>query len=71
MYGEEVVQVYVSFPDSEVPMPWERLCAFDRVAVKAGETVTVSLPVAMEAISYWDEEQARFVEAKQKKFVLH
>ena len=30
MYGEEVVQVYVSFPDSEVPMPWERLCAFDR-----------------------------------------
>ena len=30
MDGEEVVQVYAFFPDSEVPMPWERLCAFDR-----------------------------------------
>ena len=70
MDGEEVVQVYACFPDCEVAMPRERLCAFDRVAVKAGETVSVLLPVAMEAISYWDEQQARFVEAEQKRFFV-
>lgn len=55
MDGEEVVQVYATFEGSTVRMPLRKLCAFDRVAVRAGETITVTLPISTEAISYWDE----------------
>ena len=52
--GEEVVQLYVSYPDSEVVRPRKQLRAFRRVAVKAGETVSVELSVSAEDLSYWD-----------------
>jgi beta-glucosidase len=55
--GEEVVQLYVSYPDSKVYRPRKQLRAFKRVAVKAGETRSVSLRVAAKDLSYWDADQ--------------
>ena len=47
---EEVVQVYVK-ADSADATPNARLCGFKRVAVKAGETKTVAIPVDQDALT--------------------
>lgn len=52
--GEEVVQLYVKFSGDDAAM---RLKGFERVAVPAGRTVTVTIPVSKTDLSLWDEEQ--------------
>lgn len=55
--GDEVVQLYVRYPDSKVPRPLKQLRAFQRVTVPAGETKTVTLPLAAADLAYWSPEQ--------------
>jgi beta-glucosidase len=59
--GEEVVQLYVSFPDSKVSRPVIALKGFERVAVKKGATVTVTLPLDANELAYWNVERHAFV----------
>jgi beta-glucosidase len=59
--GDEVVQLYVSYPGSAVTRPIEELKAFDRVAIKAGEVKTLELKVKAEQLAYWSESAKRFV----------
>lgn len=59
--GEEVVQVYARYPDSKVTRPLKQLCAFDRVAIRKGETVNVALTIQKEDLCYWDESAHAFV----------
>ena len=44
--SDEVVQLYVSTPNSSVPAPRVRLADFQRAHIKAGTKMTVSLVVA-------------------------
>lgn len=53
--GEEVVQLYVQYPDSKVLRPERQLRGFKRVGISKGETVTVTMQVSGEDLSYWDE----------------
>ncbi len=62
--GEEVVQLYVSYPESAVERPQKQLCAFQRVAIKAGENVTVKLAIEKEDLGYWDASSQQFVVEK-------
>jgi beta-glucosidase len=59
--GEEVVQLYVQWPDSSVPRPLRSLQAFQRVALKAGETKKVQLKLAADDLAYWDTAAQRFI----------
>lgn len=59
--GEEVVQLYASFPDSKVSRPAIALKGFARVAVAKGKTATVILPLAADELAYWNEERHAFV----------
>ena len=59
--GDEVVQVYASYPESHVSRPRRQLVAFQRVAIKAGQKKTVSFDVRPEAIAYWDTTTRAFV----------
>lgn len=59
--GEEVVQLYVSFPDSKVSRPIKELRGFERVAIPAGQTKTVSIPLRAEDLKYWDDKSNAFV----------
>jgi beta-glucosidase len=61
--GDEIVQLYVRFPEAKVERPIKQLADFDRVHLKAGETKTVSfdLPYEHEALRYWDEAKYAFV----------
>lgn len=58
--GEEVVQLYASYPNSKVERPAKQLRAFKRVPIKAGETKEVVLTVSKEDLGYWDETKQAF-----------
>ena len=53
--GEEVVQLYASYPSSSVYRPIKQLRAFKRVMIKAGRTASVRLDVPAQQLAYWDE----------------
>ncbi len=59
--GEEVVQLYAGFPDSQYDRPDKALRGFRRQPVRAGETVTVSIPVYITDLARWDSKEQRFV----------
>lgn len=59
--GDEVVQMYVSHLHSAVDRPMEELKGFRRVTLKAGESRTVSMTLAANDLSYWQESAHRFV----------
>ena len=52
--GDEVVQLYVSYPNSLVTRPIKQLRGFERVHVDAGKTKTVTIPLSIEDLKYWD-----------------
>ena len=56
--GDEVVQVYVKdlFDRSEKPL--QRLKAFERVTVEAGESKVVNLSIDAKDLAYWDEQKS-------------
>lgn len=52
--GSEVVQLYVSDLIASVAVPNKQLRGFDKVAVPAGETVTVEIPLDVAELGLWD-----------------
>jgi beta-glucosidase len=52
--GDEVVQLYVRYPDSGVDRPLKQLRGFQRVTLGAGETKAVGLRLAAADLAYWD-----------------
>jgi beta-glucosidase len=69
--SDEVIQLYVSFPESKVDRPAIALKGFKRVYVKKGETVTVSIPLKAADLTYWDTQKQSFVLEKSRvKFFI-
>ena len=52
--AEEVAQVYVSRPSSRIERPIKELKGFQRVALKAGENKTITIPVRRTDLCHWD-----------------
>ncbi|MBO4660431.1 MAG: glycoside hydrolase family 3 C-terminal domain-containing protein [Prevotella sp.] len=67
--GAEVVQVYVSFPNSQVPHMQNlnrRLVGFERVELEAGQSTIVTIPINKKQLAYWNEtDDAWWVEGGQ------
>ena len=59
--GDEVVQLYVSTPDSpaEAQRPIKRLKGFQRVTIPVGQTKTVNIDVDCSDLWFWDMEADR------------
>ena len=55
--GEEVVQLYAKFKNDDAS---KRLRGFERVSVKAGETVPVEIVVPADDLKLWDSEKHAF-----------
>ena len=68
--SDEVVQLYVSFPESEVERPAIALKGFRRVHVGKGESKTVTMPLNADELKYWDVDKHAFV-LEKGKVVLH
>ncbi|MBO4336919.1 MAG: glycoside hydrolase family 3 C-terminal domain-containing protein, partial [Lachnospiraceae bacterium] len=56
MGGKEVVQIYIAPPQDGMPRPIHELKAFEKVALRAGETKTVTFELGSRAFAYWDKE---------------
>jgi beta-glucosidase len=52
--GDEVVQLYVSWPEPQVARPREELEGFQRVTLNPGETKTVTIPLKASQVGFWD-----------------
>ncbi|MFT3781018.1 MAG: glycoside hydrolase family 3 C-terminal domain-containing protein [Nibricoccus sp.] len=59
--GDEVVQFYAQEPASAKARANLSLCGFKRIALKAGETKTVSYLVPATALRRWDKEKNAYV----------
>lgn len=59
--GDEVVQLYFAVPDSAVSRPIKKLCAFERVHIKAGETANVELAVPEHILQIYDTHSRRML----------
>ena len=68
--GTEVVQLYVRKPD-DVAGPNKTLRAFRRVAVPAGQTVEVTIPLDKETFLWWDEKAQDMVPVRSNYELLY
>ena len=59
--GDEVVQLYVSYPGSQVERAVRELKGFRRVSLQPGETRTVEMDLAVRDLAYWDTATGSFV----------
>ena len=60
--GAEVVQCYVSFPESPVERPVRKLAGFEKVRLAAGETKRVCITVMKDELGWFDEDTESFVQ---------
>jgi len=58
--GAEVVQIYVSAPQSPVRTPERELRAFRKLWLAPGQSISVTIPLDARAFSYWDVATAAF-----------
>ncbi len=58
--GEEVVQLYVGYNGSQIGRPVKDLKAFTRVALKPGETRTVSLELKADNLAFYNTARKAF-----------
>ena len=66
--GEEVVQLYAKFSKDDAS---KRLRGFERVAVKAGETVPVEIIIPADDLKLWDSENHHWAfHGKRVKLLL-
>lgn len=59
--SDEVVQLYVRFPNSEVDRPQKALKGFTRAHIPSGESRAVSIPLRAEELQHWDADRQAFV----------
>lgn len=59
--GEEVVQLYVSFPDSKIVRPIKQLKGFKRAMIPQGESKSLTFELKPEDLAYRDDAANKFV----------
>ncbi|MBB4637834.1 glycoside hydrolase family 3 C-terminal domain-containing protein [Longimicrobium terrae] len=59
--GDEVVQLYVSYPGSAVERPVRELKGFARVPLQPGQTRTVQMTLRADELRYWDADNDRWL----------
>jgi beta-glucosidase len=55
--GDEVVQLYVQYPQSKIVRPIKELKGFQRVNIKAGESRKIQMTLAASVLSWWNIEK--------------
>ncbi len=68
--GDEVVQIYATYPHSKVSRPEKQLVGFQRVTLAAGAERVVQIPIESLSIAYWDTDKHAFV-TEGPDVVLH
>jgi beta-glucosidase len=68
--GEEVVQLYIRDLESEEVRPLKDLRGFERVAVKAGQTIVVTMILGTDELAYYDSSAGDYVVEPGKYEIL-
>ncbi len=68
--GAEVIQVYVSKPNSSVMRSSKELKAFEKVFLKAGETKNSTLKIETQDLAYYSENDKKWI-VESGEYVLH
>lgn len=63
IFGKEVAQLYLSDNTSLIQRPLQELKAFDKVALKPGESKTVHFQLDRRSFSAWDSESQKWLAA--------
>jgi len=63
--GDEVVQMYVKHMGSKVERPAQELRGFKRIYLAPNETRTITLPLKVADLAYWDDAGHRFAIEKE------
>ncbi|KAM6478097.1 glycoside hydrolase family 3 protein [Trichoderma sp. SZMC 28011] len=58
--GAQVLQLYISAPNSPTQRPTKELQGFEKVYLEAGEEKEVHIPIDKYATSFWDEIENKF-----------
>jgi len=59
--GKEVVQIYISKPDTKIDRPVQELKAFAKTPLlNGGESAVLTMKIAVSDLSYWNEEEAKW-----------
>ncbi len=53
--GQTVLQMYVQDVTASMSRPVKQLRGFDKVNLKPGETKTVSFPIDVDALKFWNQ----------------
>lgn len=64
--GDEVVQLYVKYPDTGIPMPLKQLKGFKRVTLRKGESQSVGFQMDSKELRVWNEKLKKFETPKGK-----
>jgi beta-glucosidase len=64
MDGEEVVQLYTSYPQAKHSVPLKQLKGFKKVLVPKGKTVTVNFTLTGDDIAFWLADDRKWVTEK-------
>jgi beta-glucosidase len=57
--GKEIVQIYVTKPDTQIDRAVKELKAFAKTSLLgAGEAITLTLSIPVSELSYWNEEKS-------------
>ncbi|KAJ5825627.1 hypothetical protein N7474_002765 [Penicillium riverlandense] len=67
MAGAQVLQLYVSAPDSTTPRPEKELHGFEKVFLQPGEEKTVDIALDKYATSFWDEIEGMWKNAVERQ----
>ena len=59
--SDEVIQLYVGFPESKVERPHKALKGFKRIYIPAGETKRITIALDPDELKYWNEDNHAFV----------
>jgi len=64
--------VYLGRPESKFPgdFPVHAFVAFDRIHLEAGESKTITIPVAPHRLEFWSTEAGKWVKATGPRPVL-
>ena len=69
--GDEVVLLFVSYPGTAKKRPAKELKGFARVTIAAGAKQTVTIPVRVSNLSYWDSTSSKWaIEASTVKVMV-
>jgi beta-glucosidase len=69
--GDEVAQLYVSYPKSKIDRPAKFLRGFQRVTINPGEAKSIQIPLKAHDLAYWDIGKHKWiVELGQIKLML-